>query len=245
MRNKLMCLMLCTAVGVTSVFGSGLTVVNAASSPENAGAESEEYIDDELFYDDEDSDEDCLIEEDDEEDETEEVDSEEVDDEDEDELDEEVTEEELEEAVEVLDPKDISVKYEITSRWKGHFNADITLENISESKIENWEIEFPTNVKIENIWNARIQDQDEDGYIIKNVDWNQDIDVKKQVRFGFTCSYDESEEIEIPEECDNIKEYAEVGGDYDVSLTVFNKWDNKVNGQISIKNNTGTKLEDW
>ena len=51
--------------------------------------------------------------------------------------------------------------------------------------------------------------------------------------------------IEFPKECDIVKEYVEVMTEYDMDFTVYSKWDNKVNGQITIHNLGDTKIEDW
>ena len=43
------------------------------------------------------------------------------------------------------------VSFEITENWGNHYNAKITVENISDLDIENWEMSFKTPDQITNI----------------------------------------------------------------------------------------------
>lgn len=158
---------------------------------------------------------------------------------------EDVSEEELEDALDELKEKDIKVAYSITGKWDKHYNVDITLTNTSDTLIQNWEIEFPFPDTIENIWNAKITKDENGMYYIKNADWNQDIEAGKSVSFGMTVSCDDNSDINIPENCSVTKECVEVETEYDVTYKEYSKWDNKVSGEITIKNLSDRKIEDW
>ena len=101
-------------------------------------------------------------------------------------------EEEFEDDLAVED-EDIDVTMRITAEWGHHYNAEVEITNLSEDKIDDWEISFDFENKIENIWNAQITDYDEELqlYTIKNVVWNQDIKPGEKVCFGMTVSYAE------------------------------------------------------
>lgn len=92
----------------------------------------------------------------------------------------------------------IDVSFNVTSQWTNHYNADVEITNISGEAIDDWELEFDFKDKIENIWNATITSKEEDTYVIRNADWNQDIPVDGKVSFGMTVEY--SGEIEFPKE---------------------------------------------
>lgn len=158
---------------------------------------------------------------------------------------EDVSEEELEEALDELEEKDIEVSYSITGKWDRHYNVDITLTNISDYLIQNWEIKFPFADTIENIWNAQITKNEDGIYNIKNADWNQDIESGKSVSFGMTVACDDNMEVNIPEKCSVTKECVEVESEYDLTYKEYSKWDNKVSGEITIKNLSDSKIEDW
>lgn len=230
-KLKLLCLAIILAM-LSGILENSNTIVLFAE---------EDTFDDELFYEDEDSDYDLEIEEDDED----EYECEGFVEDDEAGEEEEITDDELEDALDVLDPKEVGVTYDITSRWSGHFNVDVVLSNLTEETIENWEIEFPFEGSVENIWNAKVTKTDEGSVNIKNVDWNQDIEVGQTVSFGMTVACPDENHIQFPEECNTIKEYVEVLSEYDMDLQVYSKWDNKVNGQITIHNLDKARIEDW
>lgn len=137
----------------------------------------------------------------------------------------------------------IEMEISITASWDNHYNADVTLRNKLNEKIDNWMIAFDFNNNIENIWNAKIISHEKNHYVVKNADWNQDIPVRGQITFGMTVSYEE--------EVSNLTNYydatdlIEVERDYDITYTQFAQWDNKINGQITIQNNSEEDIEDW
>lgn len=80
-------------------------------------------------------------------------------------------------------------------------------------------------------------------YIIKNADWNQDIEAKGSVKFGITVCCDE-EKSEITE-CYDATDLSEYEEGCEVSYRQFSRWGDMVNGQITIRNNSDTEIEDW
>lgn len=153
--------------------------------------------------------------------------------------------EDCEEDIELSSDENLEVTYNITSKWDGHYNMDVTLLNISGEMIDDWEVCFDFKDNIKNIWNAKVVDTEEgESVTIRNADWNQDIDVNKSVTFGMTVSY--QGEIEYPQECYLTRERCEVDkGNYSVEYIQYNKWDEHVCGQIIITNIGNKRIEDW
>ena len=60
----------------------------------------------------------------------------------------------------------IEMEISITASWDNHYNADVTLKNKLDEKIDNWMIAFDFNNNIENIWNAKIISHEEDHYVV-------------------------------------------------------------------------------
>lgn len=145
---------------------------------------------------------------------------------------------------EVEESKRIEVHIEITARWENHYNADVTITNLSDTRIDDWEISFSFQNKIEHIWNARISEEDKENsrYTVKNADWNQDIEKNEFVTFGMTVYYED--------EMDEVSDYyltrvcLEADVDYDINYKEYSRWDNKVNGEIVITNLSDRKIED-
>lgn len=61
---------------------------------------------------------------------------------------------------------DMELTYQIAEHWDNHYNVQVTLKNVTDEKIDNWEIDLPADYEIENIWNAAISDSDETMYTI-------------------------------------------------------------------------------
>lgn len=61
--------------------------------------------------------------------------------------------------------REVEISYKITGKWDKHYNLEVTLTNVTDEKIDDWEIRVPVNFEIENIWNARITDKQEGDYL--------------------------------------------------------------------------------
>lgn len=156
-----------------------------------------------------------------------------------------VSEEELAEALEQLIKKKIKVHYSITKKWNKHYKADITLTNISDDIIQNWEIRFPFPDKIENIENARITKNENGIYHIKNAGSNPDLHEGDSVSFQMTVACHDTTTIHIPEKCGIAKELDEVETEYDLKYKEYGRQGNKVSGKITVINRSNSKIEDW
>ena len=139
--------------------------------------------------------------------------------------------------------EDIAASINITSKWDLHYNADVTITNLSEEKIDDWEICFPFNNTIEHIWNATIISAEDGEYLIHNADWNQDIQAGESVSFGMTVAYDNK--ISFPEYCYLTRDSQRVRDSYEVNFTENGRWAGHVNGMITITNTGSHRIEDW
>lgn len=135
------------------------------------------------------------------------------------------------------------VQFDIDSKWENQYSGKITIKNISNENIENWKISFVTNDEIQNIWCAKIEEHNNDTYIVKNMGWNQDIKPGEEVSFGFIAkyedTYDEPHNFYMSQTCIKVEK------DYKIEYNIINEWENGLNGQISITNNSDKSIEDW
>ena len=139
--------------------------------------------------------------------------------------------------------EDIAVSINITSKWDHHYNADVKITNLSEEKIDDWEICFPFDDTIEHIWNATIVSAEDGEYLIHNADWNQDIQAGESVSFGMTVAYDSN--ISYTEYCYLTRDSQRVRDSYEVTFTENGRWAGHVNGMITITNTGSHRIEDW
>ena len=144
-------------------------------------------------------------------------------------------------AQDIYEGKGYRVTFLIVEQWEGGYNANVEIKNTGVATIENWILELSYGGKIINIWNAVISEQTVNGYIIKNVGWNQDIEPGKSMSFGISGQenfpgFPQEYRLKGGMEC--------VGeGGYAVSYHVNSEWGSGFNGEI--KNNADTVLEDW
>ena len=138
----------------------------------------------------------------------------------------------------------LKIHYQVNGQWAGHTNICVILENVSGEVIDDWEVAFQYGSEIEKIWNAEITSHKENGYIVKNAGWNQDIPVDGTISFGMIVSYDS--EFTYPTEYYLTRECMAVANeDYTMEYTEEARWDNHVKGKISITNKGSHVIEDW
>ena len=134
--------------------------------------------------------------------------------------------------------------FKIQNEWENHYTAEMTLKNTGKNEIENWEIAFKYDGEIENIWHAKIVSHYDNVYVIKNAGWNQNINAGEQVTFGFTVKFD-GQKPEEPCNVDMQRISVQVFDNCNIEFKQFTKYENKVQGQVEIKNTSDDYIEDW
>lgn len=86
----------------------------------------------------------------------------------------------------VYEQGDIKYIFTITSTWSGGYNAQVEIYNNGSEVIDKWAIDMVFPGDITNIWNAMVENKDNQTYTIKNATWNADIGSGCSVSFGFT-----------------------------------------------------------
>lgn len=89
---------------------------------------------------------------------------------------------------ETISQECIAIDVKVTDEWTNHYNAEVTIKNVMDEKLDDWMVAFDFTDEIEHIWNAKIVSCNDEGhhYVIKNVDRNQDIQPGESVEFGMT-----------------------------------------------------------
>lgn len=146
---------------------------------------------------------------------------------------------------ETISQESIAIDVKVTDEWTNHYNAEVTIKNVMDEKWDDWMVAFDFTDEIEHIWNAKIVSCNDEGhhYVIKNVDWNQDIQPGESVVFGMTVKCGNG--ISRLTDYYDATDLQESEKEYEVEYTQFSKWDNKVNGQITIRNKSDREIRDW
>lgn len=94
-----------------------------------------------------------------------------------------------------------NVTFEIESEWDEGSVVRVTIENKSETPVEDWCLSFDAPYEIETIWNGIIVSKDNGTYVIKNSGHNSTIAPNGTVEFGFKIKgkYVEAENITVTE----------------------------------------------
>ena len=74
----------------------------------------------------------------------------------------------------------------ITNYWGNGYNGEIIIENLSESIIEDWRLEFDFEGNINHFWTADIIEHIDDHYVIKNRGYNANILPGQSAKLGFS-----------------------------------------------------------
>lgn len=135
------------------------------------------------------------------------------------------------------------ITFQLTDCWDSGYTAVVTVENTSDTGIENWHVAFPIAEEIKDLWNAQTVEGEQSGVVFKNVGWNQDIASGQSVQFGFTA---EGEFRGFPEICELPTALKAVpDSDAQVTYEVVESWENGFKGNIGIHNTSGRTIEDW
>ena len=138
----------------------------------------------------------------------------------------------------------ISVTSEIKEKWTDHYNAEVTITNLTDTGIDDWIVTFDYKDEIEHIWNAEIIAHENDTYTIKCLAWNQDIKANGSVTFGITVKYtDTVGDISNAYLANDINEVDKEK--YSATYTQYSAWPGYVSGEMKIQNNSEEQIEDW
>ncbi len=135
------------------------------------------------------------------------------------------------------------VTFLLTGCWNGGYNANITVENTSDSVMENWYLGFDSPNVIYDIWNAEIVGREDGKYVIKNAGWNQDIAAGGSISFGFSGNED-FKGFPTTYETGNPKREKN-SSDFSIEYHLDSDWETGFTGAVTITNNTGALIEDW
>lgn len=81
-----------------------------------------------------------------------------------------------------------SISYATNSFNDTGFIGMVTIQNISNKQIDDWQLSFSFQNNIDDIWDAEILLHEDNNYIIKNPQYNQNIPPNQSISFYFTVN---------------------------------------------------------
>lgn len=142
--------------------------------------------------------------------------------------------------------KDESCKitFKVNSQWDTGMEGQFTIENLGKEALEGWQFQFTFPHEISNVWDGEIKSHKGNIYIIQYPSWNTKISAGGKAVVGFTGK--KSGTLVMPSDCTLLggrNDVSEV--DYTITYKVTSDWKDAFNGEISITNNTSSKIEAW
>lgn len=136
------------------------------------------------------------------------------------------------------------VIHSIVNSWDGGYQGEIVITNLGDNMIEDWNLMFEMNSDISQIWNAQINSCEDNLYIIKNNDWNANINAGQSVSFGYIATYENQVILPVSYGISGAeKELA--GENYEITYEVIDMWENGYVGNITITNKSAVALRNW
>ncbi len=145
---------------------------------------------------------------------------------------------------------DARVEHYVTSVWDNQYQCEVTITNLSDATIEDWNIEFFIEDAITSIWNAQIISNEDGSYKIENVVWNKNILPGESVSFGFVATFED--ELSVPLEyiisgsSNNVADlFLWESNDFTVQHKIVDKWNDGYQCELTISNIGENTIEDW
>lgn len=99
----------------------------------------------------------------------------------------------------VLD-ESVEISFEVTNQWAEGYTANISIHNKGEQPIQGWKLKFFSEDSIANIWNAYVQKQENNSYVLGNANYNAIINGGSNVVVGYQAASVSDNSISYPSE---------------------------------------------
>lgn len=130
-----------------------------------------------------------------------------------------------------------SVNYNVVSGWADNQNIQITVSNTGNEIIRNWALQYNPCGTVTGIWNGEVYGEN----IIKNANYNSDIEAGASVIFGYTLANANG----APDSFKLCSSREEKTDGFTVGLSVQNSWDSGFSGLLKISNDTDKPIMAW
>ena len=134
--------------------------------------------------------------------------------------------------------------FRIFSDWGTGYTGQISITNNSGKAIENWSLAFDFDHKIDNFWTAHQLFHSQGRYIVRNAEWNADIQPGETLIIGIDGSPGGVKDI--PSNFSFCTEEIAVEGiEYTAEYEATEDWQQASKGQITVNNIGNEDIEDW
>ena len=137
-----------------------------------------------------------------------------------------------------------NIEWTLKKHVDDSYYIDVVLTNTGTTTIHNWAIGFILPNQVMNIWGGHISFKSKDYIIIKNDNYNQDINPGKSITIGMIIKGLDT--VTPPNDFDLICNEELINeGRYDIRLQKINEWGGTLQYQLDIINKSDVCIEDW
>lgn len=109
-----------------------------------------------------------------------------------------------------------NVYYNITGDYGDTYQAEMIIENLSDTDISAWQLSFDGNVTIDNLWNGKLIENTDGSFKVKNAEHNSVISTNNSASFNFGGTRIVENDTTIGESSDDSGMTVEADSNYDI-----------------------------
>lgn len=109
-----------------------------------------------------------------------------------------------------------NVYYNITGDYGDTYQAEMFIENLSDTDISAWQLSFDGNVTIDNLWNGKLIENTDGSFKVKNAEHNSVISTNNSASFNFGGTRIVKNDTTIGESSDDSDMTVEADSNYDI-----------------------------
>ncbi len=109
-----------------------------------------------------------------------------------------------------------NVYYNITGDYGDTYQAEMFIENLSDTDISAWQLSFDGNVTIDNLWNGKLIENTDGSFKVKNAEHNSVISTNNSASFNFGGTRITEDDTTIGESSDDSGMTVEADSNYDI-----------------------------
>ena len=109
-----------------------------------------------------------------------------------------------------------NVYYNIIGDYGDTYQAEMIIENLSDTDISAWQLSFDGNVTIDNLWNGKLIENTDGSFKVKNAEHNSVISTNNSASFNFGGTRITEDDTTIGESSDDSGMTVEADSNYDI-----------------------------
>lgn len=156
---------------------------------------------------------------------------------------------------EVFQDENVRLIFDIVNSWDGGYQAELKLENISDSVINSWKINMMSSDMINDLWGADLhlsENEQASTYEITAFSYNNQIKPGEYVSIGYIANGNDENVNEFNVQYQKEEEQKSISDnnvyvyeDYTVNYLITDIWEGNCNVKVEITNTSDEVIHNW